>query len=229
MKLVQALITIAAIGVGSQAFGKAYPGLEVGFTFREVEVGSAVWFAESAKKLVDLTNEDLRRVVKLKLLTRGLKMLPKEESSPSGSALIVSIDIIGASASIGVELRKWAEHFGIPLNRGTGELFTPTQGTYRISGTHGNDKKFILDGVEEVLDRFILDYLESNLKYEATLKDKKLRDIDRVIKGAADAEAKTNNRNTRPQIAWYKRYNALMKPTAPEGNLENDLLPRRLK
>ena len=36
MKLVKALIAIAAIGVGSQAFGKAYPGLEVGFTFREV-------------------------------------------------------------------------------------------------------------------------------------------------------------------------------------------------
>ena len=72
-----------------------------------------------------------------------------------------------------------------------------------------SNNKQILDTVEEQLDRFVLDYLESNLKYEATLKDKKLRDIDRVIKGAADAEAKTGL--YKRQVLWYKRYNALMK------------------
>jgi hypothetical protein len=79
--------------------------------------------------------------------------------------------------------------------------------------------------------------LESNLKYEATLKNKKLRDIDLVIKGAADAMTKDGYGIGIDSIAkgnhrrWYKRYNALMKPkkpTTPEGTFENDLLPRRL-
>jgi hypothetical protein len=54
--------------------------------------------------------------------------------------------------------------------------------------------------------------LESNLKYEATLKDKKLRDIDRVIKGAADADMKMfGELLSSPHREWYKRYDALMK------------------
>ena len=112
-------------------------------------------------------------------------------------------------------------------------VFDPLQGTYRSTGTHGNSKKFLLETIEERLDKFILDYLESNLKYEATLKDKKLRDIDRVIKDAADADANKIKIGTlslddfidlevnpfdgsvpghsKSQTAWYKRYNALMK------------------
>ena len=85
MKLVKALIAIAAIGVGSQAFGKAYPGLEVGFTFREVKV-VAEDLDEDAKK-IGLTKEDIERTVKLKLLTRGFKVLPEVASSPTGSHL----------------------------------------------------------------------------------------------------------------------------------------------
>lgn len=71
---------------------------------------------------------------------------------------------------------------------------------------HIRNKKFILDFLEEHLDKFILDYLESNLRYEATLKDKKLRDIDQVIKRAADADLRFNAHHQ-----WTKRYNALMK------------------
>jgi hypothetical protein len=210
MKLVKTLIAIAAIGVGSQAFGKAWPGLEVGFTFREVKV-VVEDPGEDAKK-IGLTKEDIERTVKLKLLTRGFKVLPKlpeGEKSPAGGYIYVQLNVVAEAAGCDVSLRKYAHHFGIPSNRGTGLYFAPRQGVYASAGTHGGNKKFILDYMEGVLDIFILDYLESNLKYEATLKDKKLRDIDRVIKGAADAEAKTGLYKS--QAAWYKRYNALMK------------------
>jgi hypothetical protein len=225
MKLVKALIAIAAIGVGSQVFGKAYPGLEVGFTFREVNLISDVQDSDGKG---GVTKEDIERTVKLKLLTRGFKVLPKGSYSPTGGYIYVNINVVDAAFGVSVQLEKFPHHFGIPPNRGTGSVFTPHQGVYSSTGTVGLNKKFILDYMEGLLDRFILDYLESNLKYEATLRDKKLRDIDRVIKGAADADIK-NDKLFRSHSPWYKRYNALMKPTAPEGNLENDLLPRRLK
>jgi hypothetical protein len=208
MKLVKTLIAIAAIGVGSQAFGKAYPSLEVGFTFREVAL-IVEDPGEHAKK-IGLTEEDIERTVKLKLLTRGFKVIPEGEFSPTGSYLHIESHVVGSAFRLRVNLSKYSAHFGIPYNRGTGTSFDPSQGSYSSTGTHGGDKKFILEWLEGVLDRFILDYLESNLKYEATLKDKKLRDIDRVIKGAADAEAKSGLLYP-AQTAWYKRYNALMK------------------
>ena len=209
MKLVKALIAIAAIGVGSQAFGEVFPGLEVGFTFREVALVVAD-LSEDAKK-IGLTEEDIERTVKLKLLGRGIKVVPKGEGSPTGSFIYISMNIVGPSNVTKIEFNKYALHFGIPLNRGTGVRFIPRQGIYASAGTHGGNKKFILDYMEGVLDKFILDYLESNIKYEATLKDKKLRDIDRVIKGAADAEVKAGVSPYTSQTAWYKRYNALMK------------------
>ena len=43
------------------------------------------------------------------------------------------------------------------------------------------DKRFILEAIEAELDRFLSDYLESNLQYEQTLKDGVLRGVDRVI------------------------------------------------
>jgi hypothetical protein len=229
MKLVKTLIAVAAIGVGSQALGEAYPGLEVGFTFREVLVlgGDCT---EDAKK-IGLTVEGIERAAKLKLLSRGFKVLPKGEFSPTGSYIDIHAYVVGAALRLGTSLQKNAEHFGIPLNRGTGIGFTPRQGTYAPLGIHAGDKKFILDTLEENLDDFILDYLESNLKYEATFKDKKLRDIDRVIKGAVEAAVRNSEVPLVSQGEWYKRYFALTnpkKPTAPEGNLENDLLPRRL-
>jgi hypothetical protein len=204
MKVIQTLIAIAAIGVGSQAFGKAYPGLEVGFTFREMDV-VVEDPGEEAKK-IGLTREDIERTVKLKLLTRGFKVVPTGDDSPTGSYLYVVVNNIGEAVSISVRFEKLAAHFGIPNDRGTGSVFAPGQGTYSSLLIHIRNKKFILDFLEEHLDKFILDYLESNLRYEATLKDKKLRDIDRVIKRAADADLRFNAHHQ-----WTKRYNALMK------------------
>jgi hypothetical protein len=207
MKLVKTLIAIAAIGLGSQAFGEAFPGLEVGFTFREVQV-LVEGLSEDAKK-IGLTREDIKRTVKLKLLTRGFKVVSELESPPTGSYLYIQVSVVSSGFHLNIKLNKYPWHVGIPSERGMGGLVTPAQGLYSATGSHGGDEKYILDGLEDFLDRFILDYLESNLKYEATLKDKKLRDIDRVIKGAADADAK--KRLYQSQTEWYKRYNALMK------------------
>jgi hypothetical protein len=208
MKLVKTLIAIAAIGVGSQVFGKAYPGLEVGFTFREVDVLVENLDEDEDAKKIGLTTEDVRRAAKLKLLTRGFKVIPKEEYSPSGSYIYIRINLGPTGLAIGINLSKNPQHFGIPSNRGVGPYFKPAQGSYSGTGNHTGDKKFILDSLETFLDIFILDYLESNLKYEATLKDKKLRDIDRVIKESADTPPK---KYWITHKEWYKRYDALMK------------------
>jgi hypothetical protein len=127
MKFVKTLIAIAAIGVGSQAFGKAYPGLEVGFTFREMDV--VVEDPGEEAKTIRLTRADIERTVKLKLLTRGFKVVPTGDDSPTGSYLYIVVNNIGEAVSISVRFEKLAAHFGIPNDRGTGSVFAPGQGT----------------------------------------------------------------------------------------------------
>ena len=105
MKFVKTLIAIAAVGVGSQAFGKAYPGLEVGFTFREVKV-VVEDPGEDAKK-IGLTEEGIERTVKLKLLTRGFKVLPDGGWSPSGSYLHAKISVVGGAFHLEFALNKY--------------------------------------------------------------------------------------------------------------------------
>ena len=201
MKLVQTLIAIAAIGVGSQAFGKAWPGMEVGFTFREVWA-LAEDLGPDAKK-IGLTGKDIQRTVRLKLLTRDLKPV---ETSPSGSYLYVRVSVASNAFHLLSRLRKFSLHYGIPLDRGTGSTFIPGKQGYAVVGTHDGSKKFILDALEVTLDLFILDYLESNLKYMDTFRDKKLRGVDRAMKGALPPKAEDGFLLDE----WLKRYDALM-------------------
>jgi hypothetical protein len=209
MKLVKTLIAIAAIGVGSQAFGKAYPGLEVGFTFREVKIIVEDISRTPAAK-IGLTTEDIERKARLKLLSLGLKVISVDElQSPTGSYIYINANITPSAVSYTVKLRKYANHFGIPLSLGTGKAFDPQQGQGGRVGLHGGSKKVILDGVELVVEDFMLNYLESNLKYDETFRDKKLKDIDRTILRAANNSWQKKERV--PSLDnWIKRYKALM-------------------
>ena len=81
-----------------------------------------------------------------------------------------------------------------------------------LSGIHSfGSKKFILDALEVPLDLFILDYLESNLKYEATFRDKKLRGVDRAMKGALLTKTEDGFLDE-----WLKHYDALIEEEEEE-------------
>jgi len=88
------------------------------------------------------------------------------------------------------------------------------------------DKRLILEAIKAELDRFLSDYLESNLQYEQTLKDGVLRGVDRVIQkrqlevrsGVSPASPKaipfTPLFLRRPDsIQWTSRKDRLPQPT----------------
>ena len=206
MKILHAIVVAAAIIIGSQASAEIKPGLEVGFTFREVMV--VVEDPGEEGKKIGLTKEDVERTVKLKLLSRGLRQV---EKSPSGSYLYVRVSVASNAFHLLSRLRKFSLHYGIPLDRGTGSTFIPGKQGYAVVGTHDGSKKFILDALEVTLDLFILDYLESNLKYEATFRDKKLRGVDRAMKGALLTKTDDGFLDE-----WLKHYDALMEEEEEE-------------
>ena len=210
MKILHAIVITAAIVIGSQAFGEIKPGLEVGFTFREVMVVVEDPGDEGEK--IGLTKEDVERTVKLKLLSRGLRQV---EKSPSGSYLYVRVSVASNAFHLLSRLRKFSLHYGIPLDRGPGSPFIPGKQGYAVVGTHDGSKKFILDALEVTLDLFILDYLESNLKYMDTFTDKKLRGVDRAMKGALPTKTDDGFLDE-----WLKRYEDLIEEEEEEEEEE---------
>lgn len=233
MKTRHAIIGVVVSVIGPNTFGEAQPELEVGFTFREVDVVVENNYPTMSKRLAfhvdpgkraDLTTEDIERVARQKLSSRGLKSSERSAGgggiSPTGSFFHIRIEAVaevvgtrrfGTGFHVRLSLVKLPVHYGIPDDRGLGKsvfVGNPYGKIGIASIVSGEDRKVILKTVEEQLDRLILDYLESNLKYAATFKDKRLRGIDGVIK---DAIANGQTTGIPSQVEWLKRYNALMK------------------
>ena len=199
-----------------QAIGKEYLGLEVGFTFREVEV--EVDFPVKKEEETELTKKDIERAVKLKLLSLGLKQV---EDSPTGSFINVTVHIFSTAIHIQIHLEKYALHYGIPLDGRAGMTFSPEQGTYSSLGTYIGDKEFILYTLDKYFGKFVLDYLKSNQKYASTFKDKELQGVDRIVE--ADAKGETLKLTT--QLEWRNRYDALLKTKKESRSVPFDIPP----
>jgi len=202
-----------------QAIGKEYLGLEVGFTFREVEVD--VDFPVKEEEERELTKNDVERAVKLKLLNLGLKQV---ENSPTGSIINVKVHIFSTALHIQINLEKYALHYGIPLDGRAGMTFSPEQGTYSSLGTHIGDKEFILYTLDKYLGKFVLDYLKSNQKYASTSEDKKLKGVDRIVE--ADAKGETLKLTT--QLEWRNRYDALLNTKKESRSVPVDIPPAEI-
>ena len=149
--------------------GKVKPELEVGFTFWEMRL-----LVENPKpdksRPTGLTREMVENTVRRKLAEKGIRLV---DTAPSGSYLYVNVNQLAASYNVDVRLKKFSEHFGISAEKGVGSVFVPgVQGYYSAVGKFSvPDYNAALRDLERILDSFLFDFLETNLKYEATIED----------------------------------------------------------
>ncbi len=203
-------VTIAVL-LGNKAQGKAKPGLEVGFTYREVRVVMDE-IPEGMKKL-GLNEQIITFAVRQKLMSRGLKPV---EISPTGSFLRITFTFgvaprgNYASCYVNCVLAKNPVYYGLPTDRG---LDSPVYGFGygNLVGSHpGIIKETVLDGLKKNLAWFINDYVESNVAYDQTFNDLRLRGVDRAIKGNS-FRLRSVGGDLKGIGEWRKRYEGLIK------------------
>ena len=98
----------------------------------------------------------------------------------------------------------------LPIERGLDSTFY-THGYGKLVGSHpGIIGETVLKGLKDTLSTFITDYMESNAAYEATFADKRLRGVDRAIKGHSFRLRQTD-RNLEGIDLWRKRYEEVLK------------------
>ena len=90
---------------------------------------------------------------------RAARLYTSSEGSPYLGMAILTLDD-GPAFATDLHLWKWVRDAASGLERATP---TWTRGTG--FGTHGGDPGFIMQGVSEQLDRFILEYLRVNEGY----------------------------------------------------------------
>ena len=118
---------------------------------------------------IGLTRGDVESLVKLRLLSAGIKpiKLTGDYNEKHYLYVVVNCSKSGNAYSNFVHLEKYSIQYGVP-SKYVGISFTPSQGAYSIFGTAGGTadgkKNYILGGASEIIDIFLLDYLESNLE-----------------------------------------------------------------
>ena len=155
MKAILTFLTLALFA--SPLLAKKIPGLKVMGNYKELWVV----VEKVDNNTLGLTEEDVNRAVKLRLLANGIK----DTKANINHFLHVVVDVMedGSAFKIDMSLVKFARSYGVnPLI--TGDVFEPNQRSYGTFGTSGRRKQFILDSLNSRLDAFLLDYLESNIE-----------------------------------------------------------------
>ena len=69
----------------------------------------------------------------------------------------------GTAFSVEVSLKKMSQAYGYDP-REVGPILKLPQGRYGLFGNAGRSKSYVLDAVDEVMDVFLTDYKDSNLR-----------------------------------------------------------------
>ena len=155
MKAILTFLTLALFA--SPLLAKKYPGLKVKGNYKELRV-----VVENVpNNTLGLAEEDVERAVKLRLLANGIK----GTKTISVHYLYVDVAVLtGPNAfKIDIFLQKFSDAYGVD-EKVAGAYFLPEQGYYGTLGTAGRSKQYILEALNEKLDKFLLDYLESNIE-----------------------------------------------------------------
>lgn len=116
--------------------------------------------AKVGKNKADITEDDLLRIAKIRLMKEGIN--PVRSKTPY-HYLWVELLIVGKGTKFSLELslKKSAQAYGHDY-KVIGDFFKPPQGTYGTIGDAKKNKKYILKALDKALEKFILDYIDSN-------------------------------------------------------------------
>ena len=157
MKTRLSLLLLLFALFASFAGGKAYRGLKVLGKYDTMHLS----VAEVPKNALGLTTKEVETTVKLALLKAGIKT---EVTRAHGLNIYVNILETGLAASIKIEMIKRSVPYGISRDI-AGAEFSPLQENYATLVSPGGDRSNILLSLRHQVERFVVDYLESQLEY----------------------------------------------------------------
>jgi len=132
-------------------------GLEVPSTEK---LGVIVDLQKNKPSSLSITAEKIEAKVNQVLRKGGIVPISPKNPEADGHVLIVRVQTIGSAFSINLEMGRYV--FYRVANRSL-EIFSSTWRRSNI-GTSGNDSKYILDTVEEVMELFTNEFLKANGK-----------------------------------------------------------------
>ena len=157
MKQFSILITLLVVSSLALS-GKVYPGLKVKGDYKNLNI-LVEGIPENA---ANLTKEKVEKTVKLRLLRNGIKTAA-DGYFPHYLYVNINISSKGTFYGFDIQLWKYAGQYGLDQSI-TGFSFMPSQGAYGSIGLAGQDFSHVIKHLEDILDSFILDYLESNME-----------------------------------------------------------------
>ena len=126
-----------------------------------------------------ITTDEVMRAVKLRCLANGITTSKWEGYSKSPHHIVVTINaikvrlgdkVMGYAAAFNVDLLKSTRYY-VSKPQYLGREFKPEQGDYGGVGIIGLDgKSRFIEIINQYLDKFLLDYLESNIAERRKIK-----------------------------------------------------------
>ena len=141
-----------------EAEAKKFSGLKVHGDYRILEP----IVSEVPRNKSGVSREDILHRVRQKLWESGIK-----PERPRNNTHYLDVDLVilskGTAFTVEVSLKKMSQAYGYDP-RQVGPIIKLTQGRYGLFGNAGRSKSYVLDAVDEVMDQFLTDYKDSNLR-----------------------------------------------------------------
>ena len=154
MKIITLFALVLSLGI-SNGYAEKYEGLRVKGDYKFLPLMCDV------KESPLISKDEIIRTIKLKLLSFNIKT--KDSHYTDTHDLYCNINYKSGSNVMNIYfvLSKDSKAYGIS-NKYVGPVFKPSQGRY-ASLNFATTKQDILRAINKDLDRFIVDYLESNM------------------------------------------------------------------
>jgi hypothetical protein len=156
MKIFTLFALVLCLGI-SNGFGKVWPGLKVNGDFRNI-----LLVVEHIAPNDLVTHKDIENTVKLRLFSNNIKTIDWRTDYLYVNVSVLPISNSNVVYNIKVEFNKRSKFYGVSESV-AGSTFAPSQGAYGSIGSCYS-KDTLLSSVKGAIDRFLVDYIESNME-----------------------------------------------------------------
>ena len=156
MKIFTLFALVLCLGI-STGFGKVYPGLKVLGDFRKLHL-----VVEDINSNKFVTHDEIVNTAKLRLFANNIKTQEfGSEYLYLNVNLVPLIDGVNFVYNVHLAFTKSSSTYGVSKTV-AGVVFKPQQGQYSYVGVT-RDKSDLLDAIITRIDKFLVDYIESNM------------------------------------------------------------------